>query len=159
MSYLGRHPPLFPSFLGHEHFPSPDNEEGQRMWKRGEEKKKKLLAFSSVSSTKGKLSEIDNVLTCAERVYDPITTANVLKKIEWNPPPTFPRRSADDQVVKGLLALAIPKHQDPYITRITKEEDSKIPFIYVKDHRAIRPYRLKRSRLPIDLHKSIVQHA
>src|ERR1700737_403955 len=56
------------------------------------------------------LSEIDTGLTCVEQQVDDshartIITDSVLKNVQWDHPPNFHRRSADDPVLKELIRL------------------------------------------------------
>jgi hypothetical protein len=38
---------------------------------------------------------------------------SVLDNVEWDRPPTFPRRPADDLISKELLGHTITNHKDP----------------------------------------------
>ena len=82
------------------------------------------LAMDVDSSTSGILSEIDNILMYVEKVDDIHAGTgmpdSVLENVEWDHPPNFPRRPADDPLVKELLTHVIAKDQDPYISRIAR---------------------------------------
>ena len=113
----------------------PTNEEESIVWKRRQDMMR--LAIDVDSSTAGILSEIHSVPTLVEQqVHESSESADipdaVLHNVQWDHPPNFSRRSADDPVLKELLANTITEEQDPYASRISKQQGDNLPYVYVR---------------------------
>jgi hypothetical protein len=97
----------------------PTTEEELVTWKRRQEMMK--LAMDVDSSTPGISSEIDTIPTRVEQVDDThagtIIPDFVLENVEWDHPPNFPGRPADDPVVKELLLLRHHQKARPFQNR------------------------------------------
>ena len=75
------------------------------------------LTIDVGSSSTRILSDIESILICPAQVDNvhagTIIPGSVLEKVESDHPPNFPRRPADDPVVKELLRNTITEDQDP----------------------------------------------
>ena len=113
----------------------PTNEEESTVWKRRQDMMR--LAINVDSSSPGILSEIHSILTLVEQqVHESSGPADipdaVLHNVQWDHPPNFSRRPADDPVLKELLANTTTEEQDPYASRISKQQGDNLPYVYVR---------------------------
>jgi len=94
------------------------------------------LAKDVGSSVTRILSDIETIFICpgqADNVHaGTVIRDSVLEKVEWDHPPNFPRRPADDPVLKELLRITITEDRDPYISRIARQESCNLPYVYIR---------------------------